>query len=164
MKYQKVIVMLMLLGILSMPTTVFASNSAADTDASAKPMQEKEVQMLSKNKLSAFFSSDVCRDILQAEQVYREFAFRLLLPARELYAVDSDEKILVQGVADLVYIKGSRAFIIDYKTDASADPEVLRQRYRPQLVVYKKAIEELLSVQVEKTVLYAISASSAIDL
>lgn len=127
-------------------------------------MQEKEVQMLSKNKLSAFFSSDVCRDILQAEQVYREFAFRLLLPARELYAVDTDEKILVQGVADLVYIKGSRAFIIDYKTDASADPEVLRQRYRPQLVVYKKAIEELLSVQVEKTVLYAISASSAIDL
>ena len=120
--------------------------------------------MLSKNKLSAFFSSDVCRDILQAEQVYREFAFRLLLPARELYAVDSDEKILVQGVADLVYIKGNRAFIIDYKTDASADPEVLRQRYRPQLVVYKKAIEELLSVQVEKTVLYAISASSAIDL
>ena len=127
-------------------------------------MQEKEVQMLSRKKLTAFFASDVCRDILQADRVFREFAFRLLLPVRELYAVDSDEQILVQGVADLIYIKGDRAFIIDYKTDAAADPESLRHRYRPQLVVYKKAIEELLSVRVERTVLYSISASRAIDI
>ena len=127
-------------------------------------MQEKEVQMLSRKKLTAFFASDVCRDILQADRVFREFAFRLLLPVRELYAIDSDEQILVQGVADLIYIKGDRAFIIDYKTDAAADPESLRHRYRPQLVVYKKAIEELLSVRVERTVLYSISASRAIDI
>ncbi len=127
-------------------------------------LTDKEMGLLSKQKLDLFFSSEVCSDILSADEIYREFPFRFLLPAKELYHVPSQEQVLIQGVVDLVYIKDNKAYIIDYKTDASADEKQMTEKYQPQLMIYQKAIEKVLNISVSQTILFSISAGKAMIL
>lgn len=141
-------------------------NIAAEIDrlVGLNLLSENEAGLLSVQLLGAFFSSDVCTDILQADQVYREFPFRFLLPADELYAVPSKEPVLIQGVIDLVYIHDGKAFVIDYKTDANADDAALAEKYQPQLKIYKKAMEKILRIPVSQTILFSLSAGKKIIL
>ena len=86
-----------------------------------------------------------------------------MLPVRELYpAIELDDEVLVQGVADLVFLKAGQAVVVDYKTNARSDDKYLLELYRPQLMIYKKAIESLLGVNVSQTIIYSLSASRKI--
>ena len=131
---------------------------------------------LSKEEKAAIRGEDITRlmqssigdKILKADEVLRELSFNIFLPVKELYpeavAADCDEKILAQGVADLVVVKDGRATIIDYKTDSTQDEAELAERYSNQLKIYRHAVAEVLQLEVVSTELYSIKQGKVISI
>ncbi len=79
---------------------------------------------------------------------------------------DKEKNVFMKGNADLIFTKDDRsAVLIDYKSDKdelfpdNRMPEVLKEKYAPQLVVYKEAIERLLGIPKERIKTFIISFS-----
>ncbi|MBQ6162869.1 MAG: helicase-exonuclease AddAB subunit AddA [Clostridia bacterium] len=142
----------------------------ADPDGEKRRLVERgllssaDASLVDMKKIASFASSSVGRRAAAAEKTFRELEFRLLMPVYELYPdVTSSEKILVQGVADLVFFEPEGAVIVDYKTDAHAGSKELAERYRGQLRIYKKAVEKMFGVNVKETVLFSLNAGRTVE-
>lgn len=116
-------------------------------------------ELVFENELEKFAHSELLREILEADNVRREFRFNSLLPA-EMFSREEEKKellkghmLLVQGVIDCVleYSDGSYT-VIDYKTDRLTPYELsnikaaekkLSERHREQLVYYSAACEKM---------------------
>ena len=90
--------------------------------------------------VEAFFGSDLFRRIRSADRVLRECRFLCEMPVRRLDpSCDSDEAVVVQGVADLVLIEPDGVTIVDFKTDRNCTAGELCERYARQLAIYADA-------------------------
>lgn len=80
----------------------------------------------------------------------------MYIPYNEIYK-DSDvtDKILVQGVIDLLIEFEDKIILIDYKLSRASSKE-LKERYKMQLQLYKLAIEKAYNKKVEKSLIYNI--------
>ena len=79
--------------------------------------------------------------------------------------VSSKENILVQGIIDLYYIdKSDKLILLDYKTDFAkpGDEQILIERHKPQLMLYKEALESGLNKKVDKIYIYSTGLSKEI--
>ena len=85
---------------------------------------------------------------------------------KEIYNTENSENILVQGIIDLYYInQNDELILVDYKTDYTQDEgKDLVDKYKVQLEIYKKALEEALKIPVKETYIYSIYANKAINL
>lgn len=86
----------------------------------------------------------------------KEAPFLMYIPYNEIYK-DSDvtDKILVQGVIDLLIEFEDKIILIDYKLSRASSKE-LKERYKMQLQLYKLAIEKAYNKKVEKSLIYNI--------
>ena len=94
--------------------------------------------------------------------VLKEQQFVCFFPANQLINTSSIDKILVQGVADLIIIKNDEICLIDYKTSRIKTDEKFIQKYKTQLDIYAKAIEEYYEKKVSKKVIYSFYLDKAI--
>lgn len=86
------------------------------------------------------------------------------IPAKELYEdAAGEETILVQGIADCVVENTDGIVIVDYKTDQVSSPEILIQRYAPQLSLYRRAISQQFQKPVERCVIYSVELEQEIE-
>lgn len=86
----------------------------------------------------------------------------LYLSARELGVGDCDDKVLLQGVIDLV-ILGEKNVLVDYKF-SGADEFTVKKRYTLQLNAYAKAVEKLLKVRLDEKVIYVVNQAKCIKI
>ncbi len=110
-------------------------------------------------QIAAFFTGSLGRRVLTGREVQRELPFTLALPAGELYPElreYPDETVLVQGVVDCLVDEQNGYLLLDYKTDRIPAEQVERAaaRYRIQLNVYARAVEDILGKQVKEKYLY----------
>ena len=76
-----------------------------------------------------------------------------------------EEEILVQGIIDLYYIdKNNNLVLVDYKTDFVSQAQELIQKYKVQLDLYKKALEEALNKKVSKVYIYSTYLKKEIEI
>ena len=75
---------------------------------------------------------------LEGYTLYRERAFLLTLPACELFSTTSRDEVLLQGVIDLMAVRGEECIIIDYKYSSHGAQRLLDD-YLPQLKIYAAA-------------------------
>ena len=118
----------------------------------------KQKEAVPKQKILAFTQSDIFKNISKAEKVYKEQPFYINIPVKELYESTSDENILVQGIIDLYYItKNGEIVLVDYKTDyvPEKQEQSLIEKYKEQLALYKRALEQSLKREVNKTYIYS---------
>ena len=73
------------------------------------------------------------------------------------------ENILIQGIADCVIEESDGLVLVDYKTD-HATKQQIKERYTPQLELYRRAIQEKLGKPIKECILYAISLGEDIKL
>lgn len=91
-----------------------------------------------------FGKSALGQEMKNADQVYKELPFSILLPANKFYpSCEKDENIFLQGIIDCLLINGDKAHIIDYKTDHVKNEEELIHHYRIQLLIYGYAMEKI---------------------
>lgn len=82
-------------------------------------------------------------------EIFKEQEFMMYLPEKEVTGAGSEDKILVQGIIDLL-ILGKKNIIVDYKFSSIKNAEKLKQKYRTQLILYKKAAELALNIKVDE--------------
>ena len=115
-------------------------------------VDEKEVINL--KKIYNFTKSKIWEELKYASVIEKEKPFYINIPASKIYDNDIREDILVQGIIDLYYInKENELVLVDYKTDYVQKTEELVEKYKVQLDIYKKALEEALQRKVEKVYL-----------
>lgn len=122
---------------------------------------EEQAELLNKNTLKRITKLKIFEE-LKGYELYREKQFIAGFKARDLGYADTDGEMLVQGVIDLLAVKGNEAIIVDYK-DSGRSGEELLSAYRPQLVLYKKAVEKILNLKVTRAVLLSLRAGEAVD-
>jgi ATP-dependent helicase/nuclease subunit A len=119
----------------------------------------------------AFFTTDIGKRLLKAQHIYREIPFSLALAASEVYGLEGKaerENVLVQGVVDCMFEDEAGLVLIDFKTDAITNrfpggldqaKAVLEKRYRTQMDLYRRAIEQIWKKEVKECYLYLFDGS-----
>lgn len=116
---------------------------------------EEHGKSLDKKRLASFFNSPLAKRMFNSDKIYREIKVSTFLSANEVYGIDFDDKILVQGIADCVFEESGQLVLVDYKTDRVKDENELLERYKKQLTFYKYAIEKTLKMPVKEVMLYS---------
>lgn len=130
---------------------------------------EKSAELVNRKGVIGFASSDIADAILSSGWVKREMRFNVRLPAVEFTsdpdkkALLQDEKVLVQGVIDLLYRDGDgKLVLLDYKTDAKPRDmsegdfeKLLRERHGTQMKYYGLAVEKIKGEKPARTVIWS---------
>lgn len=116
---------------------------------------EEQGKSLDKKRLASFFNSPLAKRMFNSDKIYREIKVSTFLSANEVYGINFDDKILVQGIADCVFEESGQLVLVDYKTDRVKDENELLERYKKQLTFYKYAIEKTLKMPVKEAMLYS---------
>ncbi|MCQ2557814.1 MAG: helicase-exonuclease AddAB subunit AddA [Oscillospiraceae bacterium] len=119
-----------------------------------------EAEAVSAETIRRLFASPLGKRMRAAEQIRREFRFSVLCRASELLPTNSQEEVLLQGVADCCLVEPDGIVIVDYKTDrvwTDADLEERAAYYAPQINAYRAALEKIFELPVKECVLYFLS-------
>lgn len=126
----------------------------------------EQAELIDNNAVNAFLNSDLYNSIMSADKVFREKRFTIAESIRDFDSSIpqefADEKTVIIGKIDLCYVKNGEAVIVDYKTDAVTDDNILSARYREQMLVYIKAVEKTLHYKVKDCVLYSLKGRKTV--
>ena len=129
-------------------------------------LSEDEGKAVNVSAAKRFFMSSLAERIFASDNVMREKKFAALFPAKffypELTGEAAEEKIVVQGIADCVFVEDGKLVIVDYKTDTGVDAEALLDRYSAQLGIYREALSQALGMPVKETLLYSFFMNSTV--
>lgn len=129
-------------------------------------LSEEEGKAVNVSAAKRFFMSSIAERIFASDNVMREKKFAALFPAKffypELTGEAAEEKIVVQGIADCVFVEDGKLVIVDYKTDTGVDAEALLDRYSAQLGIYREALSQALGTPVKETLLYSFFMNSTV--
>ncbi len=129
-------------------------------------LSENEGKAVNIGAAKRFFMSPLAERIFASDNVMREKKFAALFPAKffypELTGEAAEEKIVVQGIADCVFVEDGELVIVDYKTDTGVDAEALLDRYSAQLEIYREALSQALGMPVKETLLYSFFMNSTV--
>lgn len=131
-----------------------------------KFIREEEAKKINTLKIFNFINSEFAQKIKKSTNIYKEKPFCLEINAKDVFKDAREEKILVQGIIDLYYIneKGN-IVLIDYKTDYTEDKTGMEliNKYKVQLDLYKKALEESTNKFVEEVYIYSLYLGKEIN-
>ena len=129
---------------------------------------EKEAMAADRKKISAFFESDIYKEIISASEVKREMRFLTEIPAcrldESLPEKLKDTPVIVQGAVDLCFVTEKGVTVLDFKTDRVKDEQSLVEAYSEQLNIYAKACEKIFEKPVIKKVIYSFELSKEIEI
>ncbi len=125
----------------------------------------KEAQNINSIAIFKFTQSNIWQEMKQAKQVQKEKPFYISIPAKEIYKEEVQEDVIVQGIIDLYYInKDNELILVDYKTDFVQNEQELVDKYKIQLELYKKALEEALGKKVCHMYIYSTYLGKEIEI
>lgn len=127
-------------------------------------INETEKEAINPYKIYNFTKNILWKEMKQAKIVEREKPFYMNVLAKEIYNIDAEEFVLTQGIIDVYYIdKYNNLILLDYKTDYVEKEEELIKKYKIQLDLYKRALEEALNKKVYKTYIYSTHLDKEIE-
>ena len=124
-----------------------------------KIITPKEKEAINVNKILEFTKSKIWEELKTAKKIEKEKPFYINIKAKDIYNKETDENILVQGIIDLYYIdKDNNINLVDYKTDyiENSNEIELVNKYKEQLYLYKKALEQVYKKEVKNTYIYSV--------
>lgn len=123
----------------------------------------EEKKLLNTNKMRQILSMDIFRKI-QGYRLYKEQPFTAFISGKLIEPdYNGDGEVLVQGIIDLLCVKGDEVIIIDYKHTTISSDEQLKSIYAKQLELYAYAVEKVLLKKVTKCYLVNIYSMHAIE-
>ena len=132
-------------------------------------LTEEQYNMISKDKLKIFLSSDIARRMhISAvdDKLFLEQPFVLMESPGKLFDNVSDEhdNIIIQGIIDVFFEEDGEIVLLDYKTDKVSDEEELKKRYISQIDLYATAIEKSTHLKVKEKILYSFCLDKSVVL
>ncbi len=96
-----------------------------------------------------------------AKDIKKEADFMMYVPYNELTKSNIHDRVLVQGVVDLLIEYEDKFIIVDYKF-SHLPAQILKQRYNEQLNLYKLAVEKAYNKKVEHMYIYSINSGELV--
>lgn len=121
----------------------------------------EQAKLLDKNTLQKIVNSGIFAR-LDGYKIYREQPFVAGFSAKDVGYEKAEGEILVQGIIDLLAVKGDEAIILDYKATRKSREEMLG-KYKTQLEIYKKAVEKVIKLKVKKTILFNVFTCETVE-
>jgi ATP-dependent helicase/nuclease subunit A len=115
-------------------------------------LTDAQVNAVNLQPLHIFYTSEIGRRLIDADEVHREWAFNLL---------DENRLTLVQGVIDCAFMTEDGWALIDYKSDRKSGVGALIDRYKPQIQMYADALQRITGRPVCERILYMLSYNEA---
>ena len=117
-------------------------------------------------KIYQIINTQFIKNLKNAKEIKKETPFYTYINTKEIYNTQNSENILVQGIIDLYYInQENEVILVDYKTDyVEGSGEELIDKYKVQLEIYKKALEESLKEKVKHVYIYSIYLNKEIEI
>ncbi|MGE5389640.1 MAG: helicase-exonuclease AddAB subunit AddA, partial [Deltaproteobacteria bacterium] len=134
-------------------------------------IRPEEVSLIDIDQISAFILSSLGQRVINSVRCFRERPFNLLCNAGEVLGVveGASENLMVQGVIDLYFEEEDGVVLVDYKSsyigpDAEGpySRDNVVERYRPQIKLYKQALEKILGVRVKESYIYLFTTGEAV--
>ena len=132
-----------------------------------KIITKLEGEAINTYKLYNYTKSDFFKQLKDAKKIYKEQPFYISLTADEIYGNGGKDHILVQGIIDLYFInKNNEVVLVDYKTDyvEKGKENELIQKYRKQLDIYKRALEQAFGRKVDRCFIYSVYLEKLIEI
>ena len=129
-------------------------------------LTEEQAASINALQISDFLRSDLCHQMKNAQQVWREFRFALLVPATVYDPRAEGEEMMLQGVADVCCRTEQGLVVADFKTDhiRSGEERQRAEQYRIQLWAYSEALSRVLGEPVCRRVLYFFATGTEVEL
>jgi ATP-dependent exoDNAse (exonuclease V) beta subunit len=111
-------------------------------------------------QIAGFFGSALGQRAVNSYKIVKEYKLYTEIELSEivncqLSIVNCEDRPFIQGIADMFFYEGDEIVLVDYKTNRNTTAERLVHDYRGQLLVYKKAIEEMTGSRVKECWLYS---------
>lgn len=125
-------------------------------------MSKEEIDLVDRNHILHFFSSDLGKRIASASKVVREFKFSVLVDSQH----GSADKILLQGIVDCAIIDSDGITVIDFKSDRVTLENISEKNaaYSYQINAYAQALTNIFGLSVTEKWLYYFSINQAVRL
>lgn len=151
-------------------------------------LTREQAEVIRPEEAGMFFAAEVGKRLLAAEWTAREMPFSYGMPAEEahqglftqqagLHPDEPDlfeasalngETVLIQGVVDCLFRHDGKLVLVDYKTDRVLEHrggiDGLTERYRFQLNLYARALEDILHEEIAEKWLYFFDGGHAVRL
>lgn len=96
------------------------------------------------------------------DKIFKEKVFLMNISYKDIVGKKIDDKILVQGIVDLMIEKPNEIILIDYKTSRLNDINIIK-KYSLQLSLYEKAISEKFAGKKISKFIYSIFLNKLIN-
>jgi len=125
-------------------------------------------------EILGFFETSVGKRLIRADRIWREVPFSMAIEAKELNEKWKDvaDSVLVQGIIDCLFEENGQLVLLDYKTDrmdrfvkgGKDVVQVLENRYRIQIALYTRAVEQILKRPLSEAYLYFFDGGRLIEI
>ncbi|MDP4117829.1 MAG: helicase-exonuclease AddAB subunit AddA [Bacillota bacterium] len=109
-------------------------------------LSESELEPIDNAILINFMNSEIYDKMKGSNVIYREIPFNISVSGDTLTGDDrlKDEKALLQGIIDCLFVIGDKCYVVDYKMEGSryTDDELV-EMYRKQIELYTVAAEKI---------------------
>ena len=125
-----------------------------------------EAAAINRAAVRRFFDSPLAARMLKSPLLMREKQFTVEVPVTQLYEgmeAFTEEKVLIQGIADCAFLEDGKLVVVDYKTDRLSSPAQFTEKYAGQVRVYKEALCLCTGYEVKQTLLYSFYLSREIE-
>lgn len=138
-------------------------------------LTEEQKSVIDVSSIVQFFEAPLGQRVMKANKVRREVPFSLALPAKDAYpdwVEEESANVLVQGVMDCVFADEQGVVLLDYKTDTitgrfnniDVAKQTLEERYRLQIDLYARALQEIWKLQRVEKYLFFFDGSLLIEM
>jgi len=114
-------------------------------------LTEFECNAVDFDDIDRFWKSELGRRVTESKKVEKEYKLYTEAPP----IADFPDRSFVQGIADMFFYEDDGIVLVDYKTNRNTTAERLIHDYRGQLLIYKKAIEEMTGEKVKECWIYS---------
>ncbi|MEH7180840.1 helicase-exonuclease AddAB subunit AddA [Neobacillus vireti] len=135
----------------------------------------EQAEVINTALIVEFFETDLGQRMIKANAINREIPFTLSLPASEVYPTwkEAEESVFVQGIIDCVFEDEKGLVLIDFKSDGITDrykggfeqaKPIFEERYRMQINLYTKALEQIWKRKVNERYLFFFDGANILKL
>lgn len=126
-----------------------------------------EAETVDFKQLEGFFISSLGKRVLASNHIEKEKRFTVEIDAGtampELKDF-KDEKIILQGAVDCMFLEDDKLHIVDFKTDNVSSAEELVEIYATQLRLYAQAMGQISGYEVGECYLYSMKTGEYVSL
>ncbi|MEH7122060.1 helicase-exonuclease AddAB subunit AddA [Bacillus sp. JJ1773] len=138
-------------------------------------LTEEQLRAIDPSLIEQFFHTELGKRMMQAREINREIPFSISLPASDIYPEwkGEEEAVLIQGIIDCLFEDEHGFVLVDYKTDQITGrfkggideaKTVLEDRYRVQINMYARALEQILKRDIQERYLFFFDGAHIIKL